>query len=302
VSQSLDDKTDFNVNPGETLRYSIQYKNNGNIDLQNVIITEEIDSRILDFSKLEASNKGSYSAMQKMITWKASEIPGLANLSPGAEGKITFTVPVLDRIPVENANDKNFTAVSTAKIDSPSIPNPIGSNKIIASNILELKLNSRVVLDEKGYYNDANLQNSGPIPPKVGEESSYTIHWNIINVSNDISGAKVVSSLPSGVKWLGKIFPENEEITYNERNNQIEWNVGTLKNGIGILESTKSVSFQISIIPQINQIGKEVVLLNPAVLTGKDLFTNADVKVEVPEKDNKLPEDLSIGTNYKVVN
>jgi len=299
ISQSLNNKTDLNVNPGENLGYIIEYKNNGDIALRDVIITEEIDSKVLDFSRLEFKN-GSYNASKKMITWRAAEIPGLASLAPGESGKIFFSIPVLDRIPVENSNDKNFIASSTAKVDSPSVPETIGSNKVIASNNMSLKLNSRVVLDVKGYYKDAILENSGPLPPKVGQETSYTMHWKIINVSNDISDLKVISSLPSGVKWLGKFSPDSEAISFDERTNQVEWEIGNLKNGVGIIEPAKEISFQVSIVPQVNQIEEEIVLLNPSVLTAKDLFTGSDIKAEVGEKNNLLPEDLSIGGNYKV--
>lgn len=299
ISQYLEDKTDSNINSGEIVRYKIKYANNGDIALKDVIITEEIDSRVLDFSKLK-SNKGAYDTSKKTIIWRAAEIPNLANLAPGDEGEISFSIPVLDRIPVENSNDKNFTIVSTAKIDSPSISNSIGSNKIIASNIMELKLNSKVVLDEKGYYNDSVITNSGPLPPKVGQETSYTIYWKIINVSNSLSDVKVISSLPSGVKWKGKFLPESESVSFNERTNQIEWEVGNLKNGVGIIDPAREISFQISIMPQINQIGDKVILLNASTLTARDAFTNAEVKVEAKEKDNILVEDSSVNGKYKV--
>lgn len=301
ISQTLEDQINSNINLGQVLRYSIEYRNNGDIALGDVVITEEIDSRILDFSKLEL-NKGSYDALKKTITWRAAEIPNLANLAPGEGGKISFSIPVSERISVENSNDSNFTVASTAKIDSPSIPNPIGANKIISSSQIELRLNSRVVLDVKGYYDDSVISNSGPLPPKVGQETSYTIHWKIINISNNINDVKVVSSLPSGVKWKGKFSPENESINFNERTNQIEWEVGNLKNGVGIIYPVREVSFQISIIPQINQLGKKVVLLNTSTLTAKDAFTNADTKAEVKEKDSALIEDSGINGKYEVAN
>jgi hypothetical protein len=300
ISQQLNGKLDSNVNAGESLGYSIEYKNNGSIAMQDVIITEEIDSRILDFSKLEAKG-GSYNSSKKTITWKASDMPVLSNLAPGQGGKISFSVPVLDRIPVENANDKNFTVSSTAKIDSPSVTNPIGLNKTIASNSLNLKLNSRAVLDEKGYYNDSVIPNSGPIPPKVGEETSYTIHWKIVNVSNDLSDVKVVSSLPSGVKWNNKFSPNDESISFNERTNEIEWAIGNMKNGVGILEPAREISFQISVTPEVNQAGNELVLLNSSILTAKDIFTGVDIKSEIKEKKNNLSEDADAAGKYKVV-
>lgn len=300
ISQLINERTDLNVNAGEVLRWKIKYKNNGNIALKDAIITLEVDSRILDYSRIEMS-KGFYDASRKMITWKAAEISELANLAPGQSGEVTFSIPVLSRIPVENSNDKNFTIVSTAKIDSPSIPTPIGSNKVVASNRMELKLNSKIVLDIKGYHKDTNISNLGSIPPKVGQETTYVIHWKIINISNDIANTKVTSFIPSGVKWTGKIYPEGESIIFNERTNQIEWNIGNLESGVGIIEPEKEVSFQISVTPQINQIGEPLTLLNPSILTANDLFTGSELRVETREKDNRLQEDPTVGDNFKVI-
>jgi hypothetical protein len=300
IVQSVNGLQATNINSGQTLYYTLKYSNKGQTGLRDVIITLDIQSAVLDYSKLKL-DKGSYDSSRETITWKASDFPVLAKLDPGKEGEVQFSVPVLDNIPVKTTNDKNFTVVTLAKIDSPDVPSPLGSNKIIASNRLELELNSKIVLDTLGYYKDQKIENSGPVPPQVGKETSYTFHWSITNVSNDVSDVKVVSSLPTGVKWTGKTSPDSENMSYNERTNQIVWEVGKLKNAVGILDPKREVVFQVSIIPQVNQIDREAPLLNPSVLTAKDLFTTEDLRVETKEKNTLLPEDASISVKYKVV-
>jgi hypothetical protein len=76
--------------------------------------------------------------------------------------------------------------------------------------------------------------------------------------------------------------------------------MGNRKNGVGIIDPVREISFQISVIPQVNQIEQELILLNPSSLTAKDLFTDSEVKVEVVLKNNRLQEDLSIGDKFKV--
>lgn len=301
ITQSVNGLKNLSVNPGEKLDYVINYRNNSEIGLRDAIVTAEIKSAVLDFSKLQLQ-KGFYDSSRETITWKASDFPGLANLAPGNGGEIRFSIPVLSRVPVKTENDKNFTIVTVAKIDSPDVPTPIGSNKIIASDTLELKLNSKVVLETLGYYKDSAISNSGPVPPEVGKETSYTIHWKILNVSNDVADAKVVSTLPTGVKWLDKISPAGEKMTYNERTNQIIWEIGKLENGTGILGPKREVSFQVSIIPQVNQAGKEAPILGLSLFTAKDLFTAKELNLENQEKNTMLTEDPSIGNDgYRVV-
>ncbi len=300
ISQSINGLQKAAIYAGERLDYEIYYKNTGQTSLRNAVVTVEIfGGNILDFSKIDIS-KGSYNSSEKRITWKASDISALSVLNPGEEGKIKFSVPVLERIPVENENDKNFSVKTVAKIESSDLKVPVGSGKSIISNTLELKLNSKVILEALGYYNDKDISNSGPIPPQVGKETSYALHLSITNISNDISNVEVTSSLPSGVKWSGKIFPESEKITFDDKGNRLVWEVGKVESGAGIIKSKREVAFQVSIVPEENQINKKVILLNNSVLTAKDNFTGENIKVEIDSKDNVIREDKSV-EDYLVV-
>lgn len=299
ITQKVNDLSGFSINAGEKLNYVIEYRNDSGKGLREAIVTMKIESAVIDFSKLEL-RKGYYDSSKKTIVWKAVDIPELSLLEPGEKGKVEFSVPVLDRIPVKSENDKNFTVFTKALIDSPDIPTPAGSEKIVASSALELKLNSKLALETLGYYQDDKIENSGPLPPEVGKETTYTLRWQITNISNDISGARVVSSLPSGVKWTGKIYPENENISYNERTNEIIWEIGKLKNGTGMLVPKKEVRFQVSITPQVNQTDKEVTLLNGSKLTAVDSFTTEELKAGTGAKATNLTEDPSVGMDYKV--
>ncbi len=299
ISQSVNGLQSGSVNAGEKLNYIIRYRNTGDIGLRDAIVTLEIGSSVLDFSKMKLDS-GSYDSAKHAITWKASDLANLANLAPGTEGEIRFSIPVFDRIPIKTKNDKNFIIATQAKIDSPDVSTPVGSGKIITSNTLELKLNSKVALETFGYHKDIGIKNFGPLPPRVGQETSYALQWRITNISNDIADAQIVSSLPGGVKWVGKVYPEGEHITYNERTSEVIWEIGKLENATGILSPKRAVNFQVSIVPQINQAGKEAPLLNDSVLTAKDLFTGENVRVEASGKTTNLSEDATVAGNYKV--
>lgn len=301
VTQLVGGKENMLVNAGDTLRYTLIFGNTGETGLRNAIIRMKINSRIIDYANLNDVG-GFYDAASKTITWKAPEIKELINLDPGSRKEINFSFKILEDIPVKNGDDKNFTVDTLVEIDSPDIPTPIRENKIISSNRLILKLNSPVKLAAKGYYQDAGIANFGPIPPAIGQETSYTLHWQVTNVANDLSDVEVNSYLPTGVKWTGKVFPENESgrITFNERTNQVIWKIGQLKNGVGILTPPAEVSFQVSIIPQINQQGDSVKLLESSVLKATDLFTNYPIEVVVPIKSTSLPEDPSLKGREKV--
>ena len=303
IAQSIDAKSNHPINPGETISYVINYKNQSNVGYTNAIITFGVNDigSILDFSHMKSDKGGYFDAVNRKIIWRASDIPGLAIIAPGQAGTINLSIPVLNTISIKNENSKNFKVVTVAEINSPDLPNSVGTSKLVGSNTLELKLNSKVILSTTGFYDDANISNYGPLPPKLGQETSYVIHWKILNVSNDIGQVQVSSSLPAGMKWTGKIYPENEKIEYNSRTNQIVWQAGVLKSATGILSSAREVSFQIALVPQPNQVDQsEVDILNPSILTAKDLFTNSDIKIQNDKKTTRLPEDAKVGGNYSV--
>jgi hypothetical protein len=300
ISQQLKDKADDTVNAGDTLTYVITYQNTGNTGLRDAIISAEINGKILDFSKISVEN-GSYDSNKNVITWKASDVPELANINPKATGKVTFSIPVKSVIPIVNKLDKNFVISSVAKIDSRDIPTPVNSNKIIGSNKLELKLASKVLFDVKGYYNDQNIKNSGPIPLEVSKLTTFTIHWSLTNVSNDLTDARIVSALPSGIKWMGQVYPTNEKINYNERTNELSWDIGAVSAGTGVLEKPHEVAFQIGVTPSANQIGTGINLINKSIFTANDSFVNQGVTLEGEPKSSQLTEDAAVGYANGVV-
>lgn len=302
IKQSLDgkDESENVINPGDVLRYAITYHNTGDIVLRDAIVTAEVKGKVLDFSKIKPE-KGSYNSATGLMTWKASDVPELGNILPKSEGKVYFSIPVKSVIPVESALDKNYTVSSIAKIDSPDIPTPIDANKVIGSNRLVLKLSSKVLFDIRAYYKDDIMQNSGPIPMESGTETMFSVHWAIMNVSNDIAEAKVVASLPSGVRWTGRGYPEGENISYNQRTNEVIWNAGNVPAGTGILAAQREITFQVGVTPQLNQVGEPIVLVNKSVFTAKDTFVEKEIKIEKEPKDTQLPEDPTVGyTNGKV--
>lgn len=300
ISQTINEQKSLNINPGENLNYRLNYRNDGDVGLRDLIITMKIDSPVLDFSKLNLSGGGSYDAEKKEITWKAADVSQLAKLDPGQGGSVSFSIPVKDKIEIKGKEDKNFSIESIAKIDSPDVAYPaIGVNES-ASRAL-VKVNSKIILETTGYYKDANIATSGPIPPEVGKETEYIIHWSITNISNDIDDVSVSAFLPTGVKWKNEIYSKSEDVKYNERTNEIVWNPGKIENGTGILGEVRSVSFKVSIVPQINQEGKTVVLLGKTTLRAKDLFTGEEVSKETAEKNTELREDSSItSAGYQV--
>ena len=294
VAQTTNNATDLAVSAKERLTYRIAYRNDGTVGLRDVVLTLDLESRALDFSHLELRSGGSYDSARNQIVWKAVDVPMFKNLEPGAVGEVRFTVPVKDALPSQSADDRNFTVRSVARIDSPDVPTPIGRNKIVASNELLLKVNSPVTLTAKGFYYDARISNTGPLPPRVGTQTTYTLQWTITNATNDLERVRVEAFLPSNVVWKGVVDPLGEQIMFNDRTQQIVWDVGKMDTGVGVRLPERTVRFQVGMTPSENQVHRSAHLLEQSLLTAHDLFTGEDLRVEDDVKTTQLSEDRSI--------
>lgn len=299
ISQMVNEKDNPNVNAGQMLNFQIDYRNDGNVGLRDVIVTEKLEGEALDFSTLELKKGGFYDSNSHKITWKAVNYPELANLNPGQNGTIKFSIEVKENLPIKKDKDKNFVITSLAKIDSPDIPTPIAMNKIISSDTLISKVNSVLRLETLGYYNDPMISSFGPLPPEVDKETSYAIHWKVSNASNDLEEARVEAFLPTWASFTGKTYPEDANLKYNERANSLTWEIGNLSSGVGILNPQKEVVFQIKIKPAINQVGGPIKILEESVFSGKDVFTGDVLSVRNPEKTTRLMEDKIIADDAR---
>jgi uncharacterized repeat protein (TIGR01451 family) len=296
-----DKKENVFVNASDSLLFKISYKNAGSIGLRDVILTVEASSPILDYARIDMRNsKGEFDPEKKIITFRSSEVPEFKTLAPSAQGEISFSIPVKDIIPVSGPNDKKFSFSAIARMDSPDIPTIEGSNKIVASNAVEVKLNSKLIANIEGFYNDADIANSGPLPLKVGQKTTFTLHTKAANVSNDVTDAKIVMTLAPGAKWENNFLPRDAAVSFSDRSNELVWNIGSLPAGTGIITNSKELVFQIGIMPSQNQVGSFAPLLSKTVFSAKDTFTGQPLEAKLGEKNTNLIEDLGVGETGKV--
>jgi hypothetical protein len=142
-------------------------------------------------------------------------------------------------------------------------------------------VNSNISLVAKALYNDGSFKNTGVIPPKAEKTTTYTINWSISNTFNNTSNVTVSAVLPSYVKFINNINPQNEAVTYNDVSGEVVWNVGNIKTNTGYISAPRQVSFQVSLLPSLSQIGTVPILIGDSTLRATDVFTNAPLSSAV---------------------
>ena len=286
------DASDYVVIDGSgKVTVSIPWINNLDSKIIGASIEVKLDHDIINRSSiLMLDSKGFYRSVDDTIVWDSQTNSELAVVSPGATDIVGFTFELLPIV----SNNKLFEDVeimvsATAKGRrlsdvnvSEQIKTPVNGYARLLSNV---NLSSRVL------YHEGLLTNTGPLPPKVNEKTTYTVVWQITNGTNEISNAVVRGTLPTYVTWLGVMSPNNESIIYKELGGEIVWNPSKIKAGEGITKEPREVSFQVGFIPSITQVGLSPVLITETTLTAVDDFTGSIVSDTENRKDIKLTTD-----------
>jgi len=219
LKQTVNALESFSVNKGEEVEYKIKFKNISDQEIRGLVINSELEGDI-DFNSLEVVN-GSYDDESNKITWSAFNVPKLAVFKPGDEDEVSFKIKTSDYFDIKSAEDKNFIIKNKVTISSFNFnDNEEKIEKEIASDEMVVKINAFLFVRTKGYFNDdGRIKNIGVIPPEVGKETTYTIHWNLNNILGDIKNVKITSVLPGNIKWTGNYINSNGEISLGDENN-----------------------------------------------------------------------------------
>lgn len=289
------EEKDCNLNPGQRLNYKIEFKNNTDVALRELILKAHLEDSVFDFKTINLEGIGFFDSRQNIITWSGGEVPLLNLLEPNESGSVTFSLDLKKPIPMSSYNDKNFQPMIRTEIGTLTVPAKFAVSELKISKELSCKVNSEIDIKSKVYYYESapGIFNTGPLPPKVDELTTYTVHWQITNGTNDLENVRVTAILPQGISWsnyyLNKV--SNSQVYYNERTKEVVWEIEKVPAGTGFVLSVYELIFQIGLRPSINQVGQSPTLINESSIEGKDMFTEIILKDFSNEVSTNIPDD-----------
>ena len=264
------------VKSGDLVNVNIFWKNNLLQSVRDVNVEIEVLGEVLDEKTISVFS-GAYRGFEKKVVWSPSSLSDLSLLDPGGSGQSSFSFRVLDAVSLSRAKLVNPTIKLKGEIRPASSPAGLGEFDVSGKFELELKIETSLQLSSRGVYYSAVLPGRGPLPPRVGEETVYTVIWTLANVSNNASGVAVKASVPAYVAWKGAVLPSAESVVYDPARLEIIWRPGAIKAGVGITQPAREVMFQLGIIPSVDQTGSSPVLLFDISASGRDDFTGNSV-------------------------
>lgn len=272
----------------------IRFVNNAPIRVTNPILTLDINGDTVAVDTIEASG-GRYDPLERQIVWTNDTSFDLSSIEPGEEGEFSFSFNTLPAKPGTAGDitlslsvagtfpERDFFEDSISNIDQ----------KII-------RFASRLQFASQAVYSIGSIKNTGPFPPRVEKDTTYTVEWIMRPVENPLSTATARAVLPLGVTWMGVVSPQSETVTYDPETRIVSWNIGGMPKATNIL-LTRSVSFQVKVKPTKDQVGSELQLLGETTISATDTVANTPLSITRPGLTTRLGTDPAYSTGKEKV-
>jgi len=250
---------------GGAVSGTVNWTNNSGTRISDPTFSLVLTGEGINTATVKAES-GYFDALSRTITWNGQSNSSLSVIEAGATGQLSFSFSTIEARAIGDASlnlsikglfpERGYAEQTIANIDEAT-----------------LRYASHLQFASQAYYSVGPIKNTGPFPPKVGSDTTYTITWTARPSENALSGYKATAVLPVGVAWAGTISPQAEPIVYNPDNRTVVWDLGVMPRATSTPQS-RSVSFQVRIRPTAEQQGAEPDLLGETTITATDSIAN----------------------------
>lgn len=251
---------------GSSQNVTVSYANTLMTSVGNATVSIAISGSAVDYNSIRTTS-GFYNSANRTVVFSRDTDPSLATLSPGASGIGAFSFATLPAGSLGLSPSVSFTiSVSGTRVGQTNVPEEVNSTVTKSFKVVTV-----VALTASALHSSGPLNNSGPVPPRANQPTTYTILWNAQNKGSAVAGGTVNATLPSYVSYTG-VTSGAGTFSYNESSRTVTWNIGDLSQGA----STQG-AFQVSLIPSISQKGSAPALTSNAAFSGFDRFAGVQV-------------------------
>lgn len=275
---TIERDTDNPVRLGDVVSARIVVANNASVSLGDISVQLAGPSSVI---WKDSTSPITIASTKNGLSWAAA-----AQLKNLAAGEL-FTIPFTIKAPgVGSVNVASLNLSATAKAlkrdgkkvsliaKSPDFAVPLGSN--ISADIYAL------------YYDDGGIPiGSGPLPPRVGEETKYRLVWKIKNGARDLTDIAITAALPENVVFGAKQGVGAGAVIHDADARTVRWSITRLPASVPEVIA----QFDVILTPLTNDQGKSAELLGVATLTARDELVVEPVTASLPRLTTDLPRD-----------
>lgn len=230
---------------------------------------------------------GYYDSNSRTITWDTSTNRDLSEIAPGESETLRF------RLQPRASSLQTPQLEMSGSVFAQRVRERAVSESLIGSAEATLRVAGATSLTAQTLYGDGPFADSGPIPPVVGEQTTYSVQLQAKSGTNAITDATVEATLPTYVTWVSPAVGDGQ-VTFNASNRTVRWTVGNVD-----ANQTVSTYLHLGITPSDSQLNDAPVLLERPEFRASDRFTGDTVRDSLGPVTTQLAGD-SGGTSGRV--
>lgn len=278
---------DFTGTVGDSIPVNIKWQNTLPDKIVDANMSIVLTGNALDESKVNLANGGYYSSLNDLATWTKNENPAFADIAPGDSGDISLTIGSLANL-VQPKLIKNPHI--DLKISMTGDRTGRDGGEVNSTQLVTIKISTIASISAKSLRDTGPFANTGMVPPKADNETTYTINWTVTNTTSDLRSAVARAELPQGVFWKGEVSPSSEKISYNPDTRIVTWDIGSVTAGSGFVNSPRQAYFKVGLVPSVVQVGVVPNLTSSIDMLATDVYTEKEVRSSATPVNTKYAD------------
>lgn len=265
--------TNVTADPGSVLRASLRIQNTGDEPLAGVTALLDFQSEgSLPIVWGEASLDGGRVTAAGILYDAAA----IGELAAGERALINLSLPLKDDL-------------STASSVFSLVLSATSAGVTVQASPIEVLLNSDASFATEARYfdEDGAPLGSGPLPPTVGQTTSYRVRWTVTNGLHDLEDVTVSTTLPADVTWDNFASADLGSVAYDSSTRTVRWSITTMPDDVQQVQA----NFSLSVTPTQDDVGTYMKLTTGSILRAQDVETSASLERQSDELTTELPLD-----------
>ena len=165
------------------------------------------------------------------------------------------------------------------------LPVPI----VVNSNTIITQVNSDLALENEARYfaEDGTKIGDGPLPPRVGQTTTYRVIWTVTNTLHELLSVKAATILPLDVSFgaVGRV--SQGTLLYNPDTREVSWTLQRLQT----TTPKATIEFSVVVTPTKEAVGKILPLTGDMTLASRDKATGALLTIKKSSVNTALDDD-----------
>jgi hypothetical protein len=266
------------------VRAVITYENISDVAISVSSIIASIKGVSIDPTTVTVDS-GFFDSKGGTITWTGATEQAISSLAPGDRGSLIFSFAIPQGATNETPLQINVIGRATTLDASEEFSTKDGKSWFIQGGA---QVSGSIA------YKNSPKANSGPLPPKANQTTTYTITF-AAQSDTKVKNAVVSARLPLYVTWLNDVV-EGSQVTYNERTRTVSWLPGEIEKG-----GAPRASFRVAVRPSLTHVGSMPQVTTAIQLEAVDSVSGQTIKGTAPAITTYLGKETTKTDISKVV-